>query len=195
MLCWKDSSKDVWLVGLIIFIVLFWSLCLSRNPIYNSWMPNRLTAKQFMVSLGFLTDITYQSPVEYFEHATSRQKLNYTTARGEHWCFPLEAKKCKKNALTKNDVYYLFSCRELLDKSKVLCWCRTFPLLLAQMGYGLLCGLWVWRRRPNRRPCCPLMSNPSTSSWTARPDGSCRWDHRLVAQHLPWDVVRPSSGQ
>ena len=31
--------------------------------------------------------------------------------------------------------------------------CRTFPLLLVQMGYGLLCGLWVWRRRTNRRPC------------------------------------------
>jgi len=36
------------------------------------------------------------------------------------------------------------------------------------MGYSLLCGLWVWRRRTNRRPCCPRMSNLSTSSWTAR---------------------------
>ena len=26
-------------------------------------------------------------------------------------------------------------------------------------------------RRTNRRPCCPPMSNPSISSWTARPDG------------------------
>jgi len=25
--------------------------------------------------------------------------------------------------------------------------CRTFSLLLNQMGYGFLCGLWVWRRR------------------------------------------------
>ena len=25
--------------------------------------------------------------------------------------------------------------------------CRTFPLLLVQMGNGLLCGLWVWCRR------------------------------------------------
>ena len=38
----------------------------------------------------------------------------------------------------------------------------TFPLLLVQMGYGLLCGLWVWRRRTNRRPCRPPLSNPST---------------------------------
>ena len=45
--------------------------------------------------------------------------------------------------------------------------CRAFPLLFVQMGYGFLCGLWVWRRRTNRRPCCPPMSNPSTSSWTA----------------------------
>ena len=41
--------------------------------------------------------------------------------------------------------------------------CRTFPLLLAQMGYGLLCGLCVWRRKTNRRPCCPPVCNPSTS--------------------------------
>jgi len=47
-------------------------------------------------------------------------------------------------------------------------------------GYGLLCGLWVWRRRTNRRPC-PLMSSPRTTSWTARPDGSGRWDNRIAA--------------
>ena len=29
-------------------------------------------------------------------------------------------------------------------------------------------------RRTNRRPCCPLMSNPSTSPWTAWPDGPGR---------------------
>ena len=28
---------------------------------------------------------------------------------------------------------------------------------------GLICGLRVWRRRKNRRPCCPPISNPSTS--------------------------------
>ena len=35
---------------------------------------------------------------------------------------------------------------------------------------------------------------PSTSSWTAWPDGSRRWDNRMSAQHLPRDLVRPSSG-
>ena len=50
--------------------------------------------------------------------------------------------------------------------------------------YGLLCGLWVWRRITHRRPCCPSMSNPSTYPWTARPDGSGRWDNRMAAQHL-----------
>jgi len=73
-------------------------------------------------------------------------------------------------------------------------WYRTFPLLHVQMGYGFFCGLWVWSRGTNRRPCCPPMSNPSTSSWTARSDGSGRWDNRMAAQHLPRDLVRPSSG-
>ena len=63
---------------------------------------------------------------------------------------------------------------------------RTFPSLLVQMGYGFLCDLWVWRRRTSRRPCCPPMSNPSSiSSWTARPDGSGRWNNRMAAQRLP----------
>ena len=62
-------------------------------------------------------------------------------------------------------------------------------------GYGLLCGLWVWRRRTNRRPCCPPLSIPSTSSWTAQPEGSGRWVNRMAAQHLPRDLVQPSSGQ
>ena len=38
------------------------------------------------------------------------------------------------------------------------------------------------------------MSNPSTSPWTAWPDGSERWDNRMAAQHLPRDLVRQSSG-
>jgi len=37
------------------------------------------------------------------------------------------------------------------------------------------------------------MSKPLTSPWTARPDGSGRWDSRIAAQHLPRDLVRPSS--
>ena len=53
--------------------------------------------------------------------------------------------------------------------------------------------LWVRRRRTNCRPCCPLMSNPSTYLWTARPDGSGWQDNRL-AQHLPQDQIRSSSG-
>jgi len=43
---------------------------------------------------------------------------------------------------------------------------RTFPLLLVQVRHGLLCGPWVWRRT-SRRPCCPPISNPSTSPWAA----------------------------
>ena len=72
---------------------------------------------------------------------------------------------------------------------------RTLPLLLVQMRYGFLWSMWVWRRRTYRRPCCPPLSNPPTSSWTVRPDGSRRWDNRMAAQHMPRDLVRPSSGQ
>ena len=53
---------------------------------------------------------------------------------------------------------------------------------------------WVWRRRTNCRQCCSLMSNPPTSPWIAWPDGSGRWDNRMAAEHLPRDLVRPSSG-
>ena len=44
-----------------------------------------------------------------------------------------------------------------------------------------------------RRPCCPPMSNPLTSPWAARPDGSTWWDKRLHAQHLTRDLAQPSS--
>ena len=70
---------------------------------------------------------------------------------------------------------------------------RRFPFFFAQMGYGLLCGLWVWRRRSNHRTCCLPMSNPSPSPWIARPDGSGWWDNQLAAQHLSRDLVRRSS--
>jgi len=73
-------------------------------------------------------------------------------------------------------------------------WCRTFLLLLVQMRYGLLCGLWVWRRRTNSQPCCPRMPNPSTSPWIARPDSSRWWDNWMAARHLSQDLVRPSTG-
>jgi len=73
---------------------------------------------------------------------------------------------------------------------------RLLTLLLAQMGYGLLCGLWVWCRlqKNKSRPCCPPMSNPSASPGTARPDSSGRWGNRMAAQHLPRDLVQPSNG-
>jgi len=63
--------------------------------------------------------------------------------------------------------------------------CRTFPILLVQMGYGPLCGLWVWRRRTNRPPCCPPMSNPSASSWTTWPDGSGRRTTQWMLNNCP----------
>jgi len=72
--------------------------------------------------------------------------------------------------------------------------CRTLPLLFVQMEYCLFWGLWVWCRRKNRQPCCPPMSNPSTSSWTARPEGFGWWDNRTVAPHFRRDLVRPGSG-
>jgi len=58
--------------------------------------------------------------------------------------------------------------------------------MLAQMWYSPFYPLWV-QRKTNRRPCCPPMSNPSTSPWTSWPDGSGRWDNRKAAQHLPRD--------
>jgi len=61
-------------------------------------------------------------------------------------------------------------------------------------AYGL-CAPWAWRRITNRWSCCPPVSNPSTSPWTARPDGSGRWDNRMAAQHLPEDLVRPRCEQ
>ena len=37
----------------------------------------------------------------------------------------------------------------------------------------------------NRRPCCPPMSNPSSSPCTAWPDGTGRWDNRMAASSAP----------
>jgi len=62
--------------------------------------------------------------------------------------------------------------------------CWTFPLLPVQMGYSLLCGLWVWCRT-KRQPCRPPLSNLSTPPRTTRPDGSGRWDNQMAAQYLP----------
>jgi len=66
---------------------------------------------------------------------------------------------------------------------------------LHKWGMASFCGLWVWCRRSSRRPCCPSLSNPSTSPWTAWPDGSGRCDNRMAAQRLPWDLLRASNGQ
>ena len=60
-------------------------------------------------------------------------------------------------------------------------------------GYGRFCDLWVWCRRSSRWPCCLPMSNPSTFLWITRSHGSGWRDNRLAAQHLPRDLVRPSS--
>jgi len=68
--------------------------------------------------------------------------------------------------------------------------CRRLPLLLTQMGYGLLCGFWVLRRRTNRGICCPPLSTPSTFPWTARSDGCGWWNNRLATQHLSLHLVR-----
>ena len=43
--------------------------------------------------------------------------------------------------------------------------CRAFPLLLEKIGYGLLCGLWVWRRRTNCWPCCTGNNVHLLSAW------------------------------
>jgi len=48
----------------------------------------------------------------------------------------------------------------------------TPVFLLARMGYGLLCSLWVWCRRTNSWPCWLHMSNPSASTLIARPNSS-----------------------
>ena len=65
--------------------------------------------------------------------------------------------------------------------------------LVCTNGVRPLGGLWVWRRKTNRRPCYPRMSNPSTSPWTARPDGSGWWDNWMAAEYWARDLVRPSS--
>ena len=46
------------------------------------------------------------------------------------------------------------------------------------------------------KPSTMLPSNVQSIdlSWNAWPDGSGRWDNRMAAQHLPWGLVRPTSG-
>ena len=52
-----------------------------------------------------------------------------------------------------------------------------------------VCWSWV-----ARWPCCLSLSNLSTSTWSAWPDGSGRWDNQMSAQHLPRDILRLRSG-
>ena len=62
------------------------------------------------------------------------------------------------------------------------------------MGYDLVLRPVSVAQRNKPSTCCPPMSNPSTSSLTAWPDGFRQWDNRMAAQHLPRDLVRPSCG-
>jgi len=48
---------------------------------------------------------------------------------------------------------------------------KNFHSCLHQWGMASYAACWVWRRT-NREPYCAPMSNPSTSSWSARPVGS-----------------------
>ena len=50
-------------------------------------------------------------------------------------------------------------------------------------------GNWrVWRRRTDRWPCYPPVSTPSTTTWSALPDGPGWWNNRIAAQCLPLDL-------
>ena len=69
-----------------------------------------------------------------------------------------------------------------------------FLIQISKWSYFNLLGLADFLMHHWFRPCCPPMSNPSISSWTARLDGSGRWDNRLAAQHLSRNLARPSSG-
>ena len=75
--------------------------------------------------------------------------------------------------------------RAWVQLSRLYTGVRSFRSCLYKCGTGLPAACECGVERTNCRPCCPLMSNPSTSSWTARPDSSGRWDNRMAAQHLP----------
>ena len=69
---------------------------------------------------------------------------------------------------------------------------RTIPAYTN--GAWSFCRLLVWRRGTDRGPCCPSLSNPSNSLWSAWPNGSGWRNNWLCAQHPPRDLVRSSSG-
>ena len=73
--------------------------------------------------------------------------------------------------------------------------CRTFPLLFAQMWYGpyAACKCGVEEQTVDHVVLqCPIY-RPPQSSWTARPDGSGRWDDPMAAQHLRCSTFAPRS--
>jgi len=91
--------------------------------------------------------------------------------RGQRLLFPT----------SRNDPLWVFnSCHPAGSGSTAS---TSFPLLPVQMGMASSAAL--VRRRTNRPPWRPPLSNPSTSPRTTRPDGSGRWDNRMAAQHLP----------
>ena len=71
---------------------------------------------------------------------------------------------------------------------------RDFLLMLYLRGLQTFLSDGHINYQTTVRPCCPPMSKPWASPWTAWPDGSGRWDNWMAAQHLPQDLVRPSSG-
>ena len=73
-------------------------------------------------------------------------------------------------------------------------WCRTFPLLLSQIGYMAHSAVWECGAENRLWPCCSSLSSPSTFPWSTCRDCAGQWDNRMTAQHLPRDQVRPNSG-
>jgi len=89
----------------------------------------------------------------------------------------------------------------LKENTAYICKCDLRLRLSKEAAYTVYAnGVWPLlrllsvRRGADRWPCCPSMSNPSTSPWSAWPDGSEWRDNRIAAQHLHRDLVRPSSG-
>ena len=159
-----------------------WSYTLSSMPCHGAWTPAPLGAhlstecmepqietpicthrKQLPSSSD---NNNNRGAAQWADHITNRMRSGWTTLRDSILPTP-----------TLAPTFLEWLSQEQRESS----FTASAPLLLAQMAYGLLCGLWVWCRRTNRWPCCPPMANPSTSSWNARPDGSERWDNRFAA--------------
>ena len=61
---------------------------------------------------------------------------------------------------------------------------------------GVWPPLWAVSVAQKNKPSTMLSSNVQSidSPWTARPVSSWRWDNWMAAQHLHWDLARPSNG-